>query len=261
MIGKIIGAYFGYALTAPSGYSFLGILLGIWIGSKFDNSISPPHLNTSYFFSYSHSETQRTFFDAAFAVMGYIAKFDGVVSEQEIAVAEEFMGQLNLNSMARREAIAAFNRGKSPGFDLDMELDNLIRSCRGQIVLLKIFIDVQNRAASVDGLSSNKAGLINHICERLGFSAIYNSYNSHSNTNRVYKFSKEHELSQAYKTLEIQQDCSNQDLKRAYRKLIGKNHPDRLISQGLPQEMLKVANQKTAEIKKAYELIKTSRGI
>ena len=172
MIGKIIGAYFGYALTAPSGHSFLGIILGIWIGAKFDNSIRPPRFNSSYFFSYRHSETQRTFFDAAFAVMGYIAKFDGVVSEQEIAVAKEFMAQLNLNSTARKEAIAAFNKGKEPGFDLDTELDNLIRSCRGQIVLLKIFIDVQNRAASVDGLSANKANLINHICERLGFSPI-----------------------------------------------------------------------------------------
>ena len=41
---------------------------------------------------------------------------------------------------------------------------------------------------------------------------------------------------------------------------MSQNHPDKLIAKGLPPEMIKVATQKTQRIKKAYEMIKASRG-
>ncbi len=49
-------------------------------------------------------------------------------------------------------------------------------------------------------------------------------------------------------------------MKRAYRRLISRNHPDKLIAQGLPEEMIKIANDKTQKITKAYEQICTSKG-
>ena len=49
---------------------------------------------------------------------------------------------------------------------------------------------------------------------------------------------------------------TDQEVKRAYRRLISQHHPDKLVSKGLPEEMMKMAAQKTDEIKKAYERIK-----
>jgi DnaJ like chaperone protein len=50
-------------------------------------------------------------------------------------------------------------------------------------------------------------------------------------------------------------------VKRAYRRLISQHHPDKLVSKGLPEEMMKMAAQKTDEIKKAYEQIKEARAM
>jgi DnaJ like chaperone protein len=49
------------------------------------------------------------------------------------------------------------------------------------------------------------------------------------------------------------------ELKKAYRKLMNQNHPDKLVAKGLPEEMLDIATQKTQGIKAAYELIKNHR--
>ncbi|MCS5544926.1 MAG: DnaJ domain-containing protein, partial [Gammaproteobacteria bacterium] len=50
-------------------------------------------------------------------------------------------------------------------------------------------------------------------------------------------------------------------LKRAYRRLLAQHHPDKLVGKGLPEEMKKIANEKTQEIISAYELIKKHRGM
>ena len=52
---------------------------------------------------------------------------------------------------------------------------------------------------------------------------------------------------------------SMETIKIAYRKLMSENHPDKLIAKGLPEEMLKVATEKTQQISAAYDLIKSSR--
>ncbi len=54
--------------------------------------------------------------------------------------------------------------------------------------------------------------------------------------------------------------ASKQEVKKAYRRLLSRNHPDKLIAQGLPEAMIKVANEKTQKIMKAYELICRSKG-
>ena len=252
MIGKILGCYFGYALTAPMGHGLVGIIVGWWIGSQFDNSIRPQRRRSSFYFNINHTSSQKVFFNSTFAIMGHVAKFDGVVSQQEIGIAKSFMEQLGLGIAARKEAIAAFNRGKESSFNLDQELQQLFINYRSQPLLLRMFIDVQNRAASVDGMSPEKINLMNHICRRLGFSDMY-----HSNFNKSdsHNFTSGQSLARAYDLLGVSQTCSNEELKKSYRKMLGKHHPDRLVAKGLPQEMIKVANQKTIEINKAYQLI------
>ena len=50
-------------------------------------------------------------------------------------------------------------------------------------------------------------------------------------------------------------------MKRAYRKQMSQNHPDKLVSRGLPESMLEIAKQKTQAIQAAYERIRVARGI
>jgi len=49
------------------------------------------------------------------------------------------------------------------------------------------------------------------------------------------------------------------ELKKAYHHKMNQHHPDKLVSRGTPEEMVKMATEKTQEIKAAYELIVEER--
>ena len=66
-------------------------------------------------------------------------------------------------------------------------------------------------------------------------------------------------LSDAYAILEIPSSSSDKEIKKAYRRMMSRHHPDKLVAKGLPEEMMKLATEKTQEIQVAYELIKDSR--
>jgi DnaJ like chaperone protein len=59
----------------------------------------------------------------------------------------------------------------------------------------------------------------------------------------------------------LKEGASDADVKRAYRKLVSQYHPDKLVSRGLPEEMMEVAKTRVREINTAYDQIKAARGI
>ena len=71
--------------------------------------------------------------------------------------------------------------------------------------------------------------------------------------------SLQQQLADAYQLLGVSSDSSDSEIKRAYRKLMSRHHPDKLVAKGLPEEMMQMATQKTQDIKAAYEMIKASR--
>jgi DnaJ like chaperone protein len=54
--------------------------------------------------------------------------------------------------------------------------------------------------------------------------------------------------------------ASVDEIKRGYRRLMNQHHPDKLVARGMPEEMMKLAAEKTHEIKSAYEQIRRQRG-
>ena len=63
----------------------------------------------------------------------------------------------------------------------------------------------------------------------------------------------------AYKALGVSKESSDTDVKRAYRKLMSQYHPDKLIGQGVPEDMIAMATEQAKEIQLAYDLIKKTR--
>lgn len=271
--GKIIGAFCGALLFGP-----IGFILGIFIGHLFDKNFNA---SLHHFGSNSQQQThsQQTFFRSTFLVMGHIAKADGRVSEAEIQVARSIMQSMRLNETQKQQAIDYFQQGKQPSFNLDAALNELIQTCRHNKVLLRMFLEIQLQAASADGgLTASKQAVLQTICQRLGFAPLnFSFFEDLFNFQRHYQQQYQHQYQQhsyrqppprhslriedAYALLGVNANVSDAELKRAYRRLMSQHHPDKLVAKGLPEEMIKLATEKTQNIKAAYEQICAARGI
>jgi len=67
-------------------------------------------------------------------------------------------------------------------------------------------------------------------------------------------------MAQAYAHLGLTAEATDAEVKKAYRKLVSQHHPDKLVSQGLPEEMMEIAKSRVREINTAYDQIKQARG-
>ena len=72
--------------------------------------------------------------------------------------------------------------------------------------------------------------------------------------------SESQSIDEAYRVLGVAASASDDDVKKAYRRLMNQHHPDKLVARGLPQSMIGIAEQKTHEVRAAYEKIKAQRG-
>lgn len=251
--GKIAGGAFGFMLGGP-----LGAALGAVLGHQFDKGVSGAagiSLN-------DQEQVQAAFFTATFSVMGHIAKADGRVSESEIALAERVMEQMHLNDDQRRAAIELFNRGKSESFSVDEVLDQLRQVSHRSRNLLRIFLEIQIQAALADGVVDDaEYRALFRIAERLGFDQeqIRRLLDMLQAGGARAPGDAGPNLEDAYRTLGVSPDARDDEVKKAYRRLMNQHHPDKLVAKGLPEEMMEVATEKTQTIKAAYERINESR--
>ncbi len=270
MNGKIVGVFLGAFLAGP-----IGLFIGLFFGYLHDTGALARwcHRVGLPFYRRSQNSAQQVFFDCTFSVMGYMAKADGRISEQEIAAAERVMTQLGLHGERRQAAIAQFDRGKRHDFNLSAALIMLKQACWRHPSLLRTFLEIQTQIAHADGMiGPQKQAVLDEICRGLGlfnfnFDQFWRAYGGYagaqSSQGRSYRrpgaSGPTASLSDAYAVLGVSASASDAEVKKAYRRLMSKNHPDKLVSKGLPPEMIKLATQKTQRIKEAYELICASR--
>ncbi len=84
--------------------------------------------------------------------MGYIAKSDGRVSENEIRAATQIMQNMMLSATQKQQAIQYFHEGKQADLNLDMMLSQLAEACLNQRNLLHLFVEIQLQAAFAEGI-------------------------------------------------------------------------------------------------------------
>lgn len=218
-------------------------------------------------------QVQGRFVDATFAVMGAVCKADGRVSEQEIRAAEAMFQRLNLDEAGRDAARAAFNRGKSADFDLDAEVARFAAATANQPVFRQIFLQVQVSAVAADGeVHPAEHAMLTRIARGLGMSERdvamleammrggFGGDAGPGGGGADRDLRRPGALDDAYSTLGVPADSSDADLKRAYRKLMSENHPDKLAAKGMPESMRQLAEEKTRRITAAYQLIERARG-
>jgi DnaJ like chaperone protein len=205
---------------------------------------------------------QSQFLDSTFAVMGALCKADNAVTRDEIRAAEAMFARLRLSAEQREAAIAAFNRGKAPGFDLDAEVAKLARVTRGQRPLLQMFLQLQLMAVAADGaIHPAEHEMLVRIARGLGFAEADVARLESLLRANAGRPSPQQKLDDAYVALGVAPSASDAEIKRTYRRLMSENHPDKLAGKGLPESMREIAEERTREISTAYGLIKEARGM
>ena len=252
--GKIIGGAFGFMLGGP-----LGALLGAALGHNFDKGLK---LSDEFGgLAYGDRErVQAAFFTATFSIMGHIAKADGKVTPAEIANAETIMTRMRLDADQRKTAITLFNEGKADDFPLQEVLEQFRKECHRRVSLMQMFLEIQiSTAFSDQKLHPAEKDILYRIADALGFSRRQLDHLFHLAGAVALPKTEKAAIKEAYEVLGVKQSTSDADVKKAYRRLMNQHHPDKLVSKGLPEEMIKLANEKTQQIKEAYDLVKKSR--
>jgi len=178
------------------------------------------------------------------------------------------MAQMNLDPERQRAAVELFNRGKQPAFALDPVLRELRRECRGRRDLLLMFLQIQLHAALADGvLHPAEQAIFVQLCGSLGISPLeLRQYEAFIRAQQSFRGgraapSAPDRLAESYRTLGVAPQASDAEVKKAYRRLMAQHHPDKLVAKGLPEEMIRLAQEKVQHINVAYDAIKSSRGI
>jgi len=248
LIGSVLGL-----LAGGIGGAILGAVAGGMLG----------RLLLTGLFARGLDAVRAQFLDSTFAVMGAVCKADGRVTEDEIRVAEQFFSRLSLSDAQRKSAMSAFNRGKAPEFDLDAELAGLRTVARHNQPLLQLFLQVQLSAVAADGVvHAREHALLVKIARGLGLAEpdverleamLRGSTGARGRAPGGVR------IDDAYATLGVRPDASDAEIKKAYRRLMSKHHPDKLAAHGMPESMRSVAEERTREIRRAYDLIVAQR--
>ncbi len=284
-LGKAVGGVLGLLAGGP-----LGAAVGAALGHGVDRGAERVADLFGSERVADRARLQATFVEATFTVLGHLSKSDGRVSETEIAFAESVMGRMRLTGATRRLAIAYFQRGKSESFNLAGALAAFRQASPGQVQLHQLFLEILLAASYIDGPPSPVKQAILEQCRHglhvplVSFRRLERMIQLHyqilggtagwrtagagwgaggadAGRRGPGPQTTRGTLAESYAVLGIPAQASDEEVKRAYRTLMNRHHPDKLTARGAPAEAIEMATQKTLEIRRAYDSINASRGI
>ena len=255
---KFIGVIAGYFF-----FGFFGALLGLFVGSSIDRMRA---YGSGGMNPLQNVLRQTVFLETVSISMGKLAKADGHVSQDEIDHVEQFMQKLNMTAAHRSQAIALFRQGADPAFDIEATYKRFMAVCGHTKNLKQMLLVYLIVMALADGhFHPAEEALLTDIAARLGYGqaafrqllemVLNQSHFGGGQANAVTA------LDDAYKALGVAKDSTDTEIKRAYRKLMSQYHPDKLIGQGMPADMIAMATEQAKEIQLAHDLIKKTRNI
>lgn len=256
--GKIIGAIIGYLIGRTPG-AIIGAFIGHLVDVEREQRTAGGRT----------ADVQQAFFRTTFQVMGHVAKADGRVSEQEIQAARSVMAQFRLSEADRLRAMELFTEGKSANFPLQQTLSGLARMCANRLDLRLMFVQIQLQTTYLGGsLNDASRAVLLRVCNALNVSpyqfaqmeAMLHMQGQNAGAGGA-PYNSATSLDEAYQVLGVAKTASDAEVTKAYRRLMNQNHPDKLVAKGLPESMMKAAEEKTRSIRAAYEVICAARGI
>ena len=245
-LGKWILGGLGFAVGGP-----IGALIGVLIASAFETSkvISEPngHTHTS---SRQQRATQGDIRVSIIVLIACVIKADGQVLKSEVNYIKPFL----LRTFGQEGAKQALQLLKEL---LGQPIDHVaVAQQIGQHVNYSTRLELANllvQVANADGdldpkeLAVIEQIVVNMAIQQADYQSILALYQRHKDTKW------------AYTALEIQPSATDEEVKKAYRRMAMKYHPDKVANAG--EEIRQQATEKFRGINEAYEHIKKQRGL
>jgi len=186
---------------------------------------------------------------ALIALGAKMAKSDGLVTEDEVVAFKTVFQATPEND---REIGRFFDLARQTTLGFERYAQIVAKKYRAQPAALEDVLDGLFHIALADGVvTDDEMAFLVKTGEIFGFSE------------REFERIKIAHMGRAaddpYLILGVDEDISDTDLKKAYRRMASANHPDRLMARGLPKELIGLANHKMAMVNKAYAEIKEMR--
>lgn len=262
--GKVVGAFAGLVTGRP----WL-VLIGLVLGHQFDRGFGERFKKFGPDVSNGRLEKlSAQFVEALFRTMGHLAKIDGRVSEDEIRAARGLMHRLGLGPVEARQAISWFESGKGAAFSLKSTVRELraksARQAETRMLFVRLLMEV---ALSKPTLHQSERGALWTICTELDIGRVeLAQLEAMLRAQRGFRRSAAgnvdaQRVDAAYATLGVDQSASNDEIKTAYRRLMNKNHPDKIVAHNPDEETINEAERRTREVRGAYEKLKARRSI
>lgn len=249
----------------PGGGGIIGLLIfalmvkALLRSLKGDDSASTGSDNFGSYYSRTSNPgyigSDKAFFIGAFSMLAKLAKADGRVNENAKRKINEFMiYDLKLDNQSYGYATSIFNQALEQNVSFESLADSFYQQFSNSPQILQTMIDIFYRIASADGrVSGQEQQMIDYASRvfRIPDSII-------DSIRRRYGFAKEN---RAYAVLGLQENATETEIKKAYRKLILDFHPDTIAAKGLADEFKEYAAKRFREIQEAYETICKERNI
>jgi len=238
-------------LTGRIKYAIIGFVVGSIIDAFSRSSqVASSSTNTSGGFDYYRQRaTQYDFPTMLMALSAVVMKADGSVKRSELDYVKSFFNA-QFGSQFTREHLQVLKHFLDSGQIPISDICNDIRSrlhVDGRIQLVHYLFQVAKADGHVD---DSEMKIIEQLANKLGIPAL----EFESVKNMFYR-----NADSDYKILGVEASASDDEIKRAYRKMAIAFHPDKVAQMG--EEYQKGAKEKFQQIQDAYENIKKKRGI
>lgn len=239
--GRIIGAGIGFATGG-----IIGALIGGAIGSLFDDTGSGLKGYESN--QQQQRMSQNDFYSSLLVLVAAVMKADGIVKKSEL----DFVKGYLLRSFGETKATQMLHvlrdilQKEIPVTQVCMQIRQNMQYA-SRLELLHLLYHIAQNDGVID---AKELDVISMIANALGIS----SADSQSIKATFYD-----DLESAYQVLEITSAATDDEVRKAYKKMAVKYHPDKVSHLG--EDVQKSATEKFKKINEAYERIKKQRNL
>lgn len=242
VIGKLLGGAAGLALGGP-----LGGLLGVATGHALDVATTPDGPTNTTVPAVDGADGTRTvaFTIGVIALSAKMAKADGLVTASEIVAFREVfhVPEEDLDAVGR-----VFDRARKDIAGFEAYAGQLARMFEGRPAVLEELLSCLFHIAKADGsVHPAERAYLAEVARIFGFDA--------ERFERMYAREVGGPTCDPYTVLGLDCGAPFEEVRHAYRRLVRENHPDRLIADGLPEDIVDLAQGRMAAINDAFATI------